>query len=250
MALATLENFKLVLGETGSANDAVNQLYLTAADTAVKSYLQRGKDKTAFSAWPETGEATIYLSGTGTPLLVFPFTPITTLTSIHLDLDGYYGTTTDAFPASTLQVEGTDYAMVRDDGTGASASGLILRLAVSSATGGSAGVLGWDDSDFSSFGQMPTLTAGRGRPVWPRVNGCLKIKATCGFATVPTDLSMAVIEYAAFLRRSAPLGGAAVNSENLRDYSYSLDNAAAANSVPALGSIRQKLARYRSIAVA
>lgn len=248
MSLATLANFKLILGITTSTQNTLLQLYLDAADAAVRSYLQRGKNRAAFTSWPESGSDTMYLDGTGRQELVLPFRPVTAIASIYLDLGANYGTTSGAFGSSTLLTEATDYVMVRDDGATTSSSGIVRRLGGSTTASGN--FWGWDPNDTVGLGPLPSLTAGRGGPFWPRIPGSIKITYTAGFATVPTDLSMAALAIASYIRRTAPLGGVPLSSESLRDYSYSLGTSGAIGQMPELGSARMLLAKYRSITVA
>lgn len=246
MALATVANLKLLLGITGSGQDSLLTLVLNAAESSVRTWLQRGKARGAFVSWPESGSDTMYLDGSGTAELVLPFRPVTTLTSVYLDVGGQYGTATGAFAATTLLTEGTDFVLKRDDGASVSASGILVRLGTSSV--GTLGGLGLH-AEFGAIGPMPTLTAGRS-VAWPRVRGCIKATWTAGFTSVPNDLSMAVLQVAAFIKRTGPFGGQnPVLSESLRDYSYSVGTTALGSS-PDLGSVRQILSRYRTIVVA
>ena len=254
---ATIANFKLMLSAAGmlsssvgdTSQDAILQQYLDAAAGAVRAYLQRGRGRVAFAGWPEEATDTLYLSGSGQMELVLPYKPVTALTELYLDLGAHFGQAPGAFGASTLLAAGVDYALRLDDGTGSSASGIIYRLAGSSA-GGSVGNWNWGATEYGSLGNIPTLTAGRGGPVWPKAPGCLKAVLTAGYAedAVPVEISQAVLNVAAYIRRTAPLGGLFLQSENLRDYGYTIGQRAM-NIAPEIGDTRQMLARFRTAAV-
>lgn len=239
MAIGSLTNIKLMLGITDSSSDTLLQLFLTASDAAVRSYIRRGSSRTIFANYPESGADTWYGQGENRPDLIFPFGPITTLTSVYLDLQGYGNQGVSPFAAATLLTAGRDYMLVNDDGT-SSAKAVIRRLGGLN-TGGIWGEYGW-----APFGTRstsgPLAMGGREVAGWPSVPGCLKIVCQAGFTSIPADLAMAANQLAIFMYRTRQYG-MGISSESLGAYSVSfLTNP----KIPELGTARQLLARFRS----
>lgn len=243
MALTSLASVKLLLSITDASQDALVTACVDAAQAAVKNYIRRGKATQAFSSWPESGTDTEYYSGQDNAALVLRYYPVTSLASIYLDDDGYFGQGTDPFPSSTLLTAGSDYAIVLDDGAG-SVSGRVLRLG-GIGSGGTGGEYGWWPPGWGFTTPMGSLAMSGRRPaVWPAGKGNLKVTYTAGFTTIPSDLSYATAQLAVWLWRAAPHGGQTATSESFLDANYSL---AAIQSVPDLGTIRQLLSKYRDV---
>jgi hypothetical protein len=113
-------------------------------------------------------------SGNGQAFLVLRQRPVQSITALYLDDYAYWGDAPGAFdPATTLQVEGTDYALDRDQPDGSSRSGLVYRV----------------------HGYWPRpITYGPARiapELGPRA-GNIKITYTAGYADPPPDLQLAV----------------------------------------------------------
>lgn len=236
--LATLAALKAFLGvSTVASDDARLAAILAGADAQVKSFLQRGHGRTSFANWPESGSGTEFYDGPGTLDLLLRYTPVSAVASVYLDSGGYYGDGASAFAATTLLTVGTDYVLVRDDGS-QSASGRLRRLGV---LGSSA----WMHSASVTQGSL----AGRTGPSWPRGQGNIKVTYTAGFTEIPRDLTLATLQVAAYVQALASTGGMLIGSESLGEYSNSQSAVAIQSGVPQLGSALQTLKRYRGIAV-
>ena len=233
MALSTLAAFKIHLSRTpGAASDDLTlQQMLDAADKAVKTYCGRDFESATY---------TEFYSGTGRRDLVLRQRPVTSVTSVHLDPDGYYGDGPGAFASTTLLTAGIDYVLIKDDGTSGK-SGLIRRLGgLASTTGGE---VGW----YPPVGRRGTLAA-EYKPVWPFGDGNIKVVYVAGYAAtaIPLDLVQAVHNLAAFMLLIAKRGGMVPQSESLGSYSYSLA-LHSLGTAPELGTSRQLLSRYREL---
>lgn len=245
MPLATLDQIQMLLSTTGDAE--LLQMLLDSADAAIRSYLRRGVGRTAFTSWPESGADTVFLTGSGTRELILPFRPVSAVASVYEDLAGYWGQASGAFASSTLLTAGVHYAMWLDDGD-QSSSGTLVRLA-GPAAGGASGEYGWFPPTWDAgVSRRGTLAAGRRGPVWPARDGCLKITFTAGFAAVPADLSQAVLQLAALMKKTAPHGGLPASSESLGRYSYSLATNLLGGSEN-MAATRNLLKRYRELAL-
>lgn len=226
MALTTAGNVKLILGITGTAQDAKLTLLVEAADKAIKNYCKRDLESQSY---------TEYYTGTGTAQLPLTQYPVTAVASVYLDAGGHFGQGSGAFAAATQLTNGTDYVLEWTD-AGKSNTGILVRL-------GGWGFVGWPS--MGNWQTVDLMTAQRNRgSVWPRIPGCLKVTYTAGFVDVPDDLRMAAENLSCWLFRASPLGGDTITSESLGSYSYSIAAQALAG-LPGLGSTRQLLATYR-----
>lgn len=221
MALTTLTRLKALLGVTSDSQNVRLQLLLDAAEAAVKQYCNRDFESQTY---------TEYLSGNNTPRLALRQTPVTALTSVHLDSSGYFGTTGGAFDSATLLEEGVDYVLDRDDQGGArSRSGILLRI-------GSV----WPMLQRVATVSRLAVDAG---PAW----GNVKAVYTAGYASgqAPADLQYAVCLLAAHMQRTFTLGGGYVEYEKVGDYAYRLADVMKTQSE--LGGVRSLLASYKEM---
>lgn len=203
--------------------------YLTflanGASATIKSYLKRDLERATYIE---------YYDGTDRPELVLRNYPVSSITNIWVDGDGYYGQGASAFPASTLLTAGENYVLQPDYGGTLSRTGVVLRLG-----GGSGTWPGFFPSD--SRGKL----AGKKLAGWPRGWGNIKVEYIAGYAQddIPDDIRTAGVMIAAVLNRSLPLGGY-LQSESLGGYSYSIGTGMLGN-FPEIGTVRQLLSRYR-----
>lgn len=226
MALTTAGNVKLILGITGTAQDAKIAILVDAADKAVKNYCKRDLESQSY---------TEYYTGSGTDRLPLNQYPVTAVASVYIDAGGKFGQGSGAFPSSSLLTNGLDYALEWTDGN-KSNTGCLVRL-------GGYGFAGWPTMGNWQTVDLMTLQRNRGS-VWPQIPGSIKVTYTAGFSDVPDDLRMACENLTCWLFRAAPLGGDPITSESLGSYSYSLASQALSG-LPALGSTRQLLSTYR-----
>lgn len=185
-----------------------------------------------------------YYGGESTSRLFLRQYPVTSVTSVRLDLSGNFGQTSGSFAASTALTAGVDYALELDAPTGSSV-GVLRRL------GGPGGAWRtWPDAVYPD-GPVGTLTEGRAGPVWPAVPGSVKVAYVAGYTTIPGDLALAVDQIAARVYREGQFGGsgAGIVEERLEDYAYKIGTIAAGvvESLPAIGSPRSILNRYKRI---
>lgn len=241
--------FKVFLNKKNiSATDERFAQFLEAAEVAIKRYCHRDFEQVDYpgAALGGPGDSGYY-DGTGTQELLLRQTPVHGGTVVvHQDAGGYYGAGANAFPATTLLTEGTDYVLKRDgDGANQSASGILLRLGGASTAGIGTGEP-WPPYTWNRAGSL----AGRSPALWPRGIGNLRIHYRAGFPpdSIPADLLEAVHQLAAWMMRSGHLGGVPLQSESLGNYSYSVAQNAL-QSIPELGTSRQLLSRFRRLEI-
>lgn len=223
MAISTVARVKtlLLIPSATTTHDALLTQLLAGVESAVASWCKRTFESTTY---------TQFLDGTGSPKLLLPQYPVSSVTSVRLDTAGYYGQVTDSFGSSTLLTAGVDYILAVDDSAGSKA-GVLLRI----------GGMEWP------YGSMPsgTLTAGRYPLGWPAVAGCVKVVYVAGYSTMPEDLKLAVDQITARVFREGRFGGSfPLASERLEDYARTFATGLI-ESMPAVGSPRQILATYR-----
>src|SRR5262245_6093723 len=213
--LSTLGRLRAHLGATSTAEDFVLMQILGQADRAVKELL--GWDPT-----PRDGVVG-YHDGTGTEVVVLP-PVVRAVTEVRVDPEGHYGLRAGAFDATTVLTPGTQYAL------GGGRPGEPFARA---------GLL-WRYGDVWPYRWLRRrgLLAGQ-RVANP---GAVKVTADYGFAVVPEDLELAVLQVAARVRQSRRFGLLPL-SESYEGYSYSL--AAAVRAEAQAGDVAATIARWR-----
>lgn len=231
--LATLDQVKAQLGITSVAQDAALSLWNAGADAAVKGYTHRDLEQTTYPGCAVGGDGDSgYYDGNGSLFLILRQWPVTSVTSVYVDATGRYGENPDgAFASDTLLTYGTDYDL-RLDGclpgttTKCSNSGILRRIGFP-----------WPSSWVKRYGQiLPRQIQG---------NGNIRVNYVAGYPTIPVDLIIAVAQIVAVMRSSAKQG-LLLQSETQGAYSYALAQQVL-NSMPALGTTRQLLAKYRRV---
>lgn len=220
--LTTLASLKLFLQANpnlttpyGSLSDATLNLYIAEVSALISEWCGREFASTAYVE---------YYSGSGTPLLVLNQRPVTLITNIWEDVDGFWGTGEDAFTDDPLEV-GVNYALVPDQSDGSSRAGLVQNLR---------GV--WRKRWTIATGLLtPQLTSGMGN---------YKVSYTAGFSTIPKDIEMCCNLAIALLRRMAPWG-APLASESYEERSVSFFNEMTKWGI--LSRVVMFLGRYRNI---
>lgn len=227
MSLCTLANVKLVLGVSGTGDDAILNLFIAAASDAIKRFCRRPIEQATY---------TDYYDGSGKPRLILRNTPVQSVTSVHLDAAGYYGTATGAFAASTLLTSGVDYALEIDDneGLGISRTGFLRRIGNSSI------------STFGNQGANTSLTYGWKGPIWPVGTGNLKVVYVGGWATVPDAITQAATTLVSLMYKFRKTAGIPLTSESFGKYTYSLMTRTG-GSTPELNEVRSLLSGYKKI---
>lgn len=190
------------------------------ADAIIKGYLGREIEQATY---------TEYYSGSGDRVIVLNQTPVQSITSVNEDRDGFYGDGTDAFSASSLLVEGTDYVLQKDDATNIEVgkSGLLYRIGKA-----------WPRPYSRIRGQLASAP-GLGL-------GNIKVVYVAGWATVPADITFAANKLITSMLQSRSLQGP-LESESIEDYSYSI--AGMEDQSKMLDSVKGSLARYKKVVI-
>lgn len=220
MALTAKATIKTLLGISDTSLDDVIDLLIPQADAIIKGYLKREIEEATY---------TEYYSGTGDQTLILKQTPVQSITSVNEDRDGFYGDGTDAFPASTLLVEGTDYVLRKDDAsaTEVSKSGILYRI--NSA---------WPRPYSRKRGQIASSPG--------IAMGNIKVVYVAGWETVPADITFAANKLVTSMLQSLDAGGR-LESESIEDYSYTL--AGVEDESKMLDSVKGSLARYKKVVI-
>lgn len=179
-----------------------------------------------------------YYDGNDSPDIILRRPYVQSVASVYLDPQGFYGQNAQGFPAASLQVAGSDWALVNDgysDGI-VGRSGLLRRLTA---------FLFLFPSDLV-YNRQPGGLAYRRPQTWPVGYGNIKVTYTYGFApgTIPSDIQLAVITGCAMIANSSKWGFPA-QSENLGAHSYSL----IVGREPEFATVRDMLSRYRDLTV-
>ncbi len=220
MSLTTKAVLKTLLGISDASMDEVIDLLILQADAIIKGYLGREIEQATY---------TEYYSGSGDQVIILNQTPVRSITSVNEDRDGYYGDGTDAFPASTLLVEGTDYVLRKNDATATevSKSGILYRIGKV-----------WPRPYSRLSGQLVN-SPGLGM-------GNIKVVYTAGWEAVPADIQFAANKLVTSMLQSKEMAGR-LNSESIEDYSYTLSGAEDESRM--LDSVRSSLARYKKVVI-
>lgn len=207
MALTTTGALLSFLGNSAcNLSDSDLQTLMNQASAVVKEYIGRDIESATY---------TEFYDGDGYRDIGLRQRPVTAITSVWIDPEGYYGDGSGSFTTSDLQVAGEDYALVRNN------------LTLSKT-----GLLRW------------------GR--WPRGTGNIKVTYVGGYTTVPADIQLAVHQVAAWIRKTAEHGGSSLASENLGDYGYALGGPVGTMTGIGVGfpvMVRQILARHREVSI-
>lgn len=219
VGLISLPKLKSYLGisQADVAEDPLLSLLLASTSAAIEEYCGR-----TFASTIYTGQ--IY-QGNSQQVFALRNRPVTAISALYLDNSAYWGTALGSFPASTLLVEGVDYALDRDQPDGSSRSGLVYRI------GGL-----WQRPQIRRVG---TIGNAEGAQV-----GNIKISYTAGFSVLPINVELAAMLAIAKVRRTAPYGQA-LASESYKDTSYSLFHPQ--HSGLFMGEVGTLLSRYRNL---
>ena len=163
-ALTTLASAKTFLGESGATYDTLLGDLLDGVEAAVGRFCRPyERDGTNHPLASYSG--TEYYSGDGMAELWLRRFPVTAITSVHVDQNGYFGHGTDAFDAASEWTIGTDFVPNFDLTNLRNIGGLLSLRKHASAVFNAA---------------------------WPIGRGNVKVVYTAGYATIPDDLVLAV----------------------------------------------------------
>jgi hypothetical protein len=222
MALTTRTIVKgfLNISASDTTLDAWIDAILPAAEAVIKTYLGRELESTTY---------TEFYTGDNKNFFVLRQTPVTTLTSLYFDQEGFFGTNpAGAFDSTKLLTEGVDFALDWKN------SG----LSKVSDTG-----IVWRINDVWPHWKRD-IRPGTMSWVYQESRGNLKVTYVAGYSTIPSDLQMAVALLISEEMRNLPKG-APLLSERIGDYSYEIAGERMMGKLPQLGSLRQILSRYR-----
>lgn len=163
-ALTTLAATKVYLDEDGSDDDTLLGAILDGVEVAVGRFcrpLQNDGTNHPLASYSDTE----YYSGEGMDELWLRRFPVTAITSVHVDQNGYGGHGSSPFPASTEWTLGTDF------------------------------VPGFDYGNLRNLGRIVSLRSGASGVFgnsWPIGTQNVKVIYTAGYATTPDDLETAI----------------------------------------------------------
>src|SRR5882762_708261 len=171
----------------------LNALFL-AADQAIKTELDRDLEQNNY---------TNYYSGTGTRYLVLRQTPVTALSTVHINYAGYYGHNLEnPYDTEHLLTDGKDYVLEWDSTNATvSNSGRLIRIGTV-----------WSEL-------IKAYTQGKvTQEVAPSI-GNIKVVYTAGYNPIPYDLQFAVALVVAGMIKLAQYGYP-LQYEKIGDYAY------------------------------
>lgn len=214
--LTSLTALKTHLGITGTTEDAFLGQLLTAVEAVFENLIDRK---------PASAEYTEYYSGRNTPLLLLREYPVTEVSDVRVDENGYWGQGESAFAATTALTAGIDYALVQD-GRGATAeTGRLLRIGTV-----------WPARFVSKVGLLSAaIKPGAGN---------IKVTYTAGYESIPADMALCLWQVCAQIRRRRKTGQL-ILAESFEDYSYQLGDLA--REIFQTGSAAQIVARYKRV---
>lgn len=226
-SLMTLDTLKAILGvrPTNTAKDTQYTALLDAASAYLEQYCGRKFAKTTY---------TEYYSGNGQRALVLRQRPVWSITSVHVDHQGYFGTSPSPFGTSTLLTAGTDYSLEQDlatvSGQPISRSGLLIRI----------GTI-WAEMGRQYFpGKLAT-------EIGPAF-GNIKVVYVAGYETLPYDLQVALSMLVSLFQNTV-VSGQPLMRERIGDYSYEiLSGRYSETTHPVFGSLDKILNRYKEVA--
>lgn len=240
MALTTYADLKIALGiaPSDTSQDATLTAWAAAADAAVTTYcLGPGLSF-------ESQERSEFYTGNRGINLVLRRRPVTAVANVWVSPQF-------TFDADALLVPDVDYRVDWQEAN-LSRTGLVTLLSfpanllafwpvawgMNPAWGGT-----------TSYG----LTGGGAQRVgWPAQANAIKVQYTAGYASIPADLTAAATQVGCWLYNYAGLGGMVASSQSYIDTSVGIQSAVdalAGGNVPALGSARSILQRYRETTI-
>lgn len=204
MALTTTAQVQAYLGipvESDTRLDAI----VAQVNAVIAAYCRRTFESATYTEYQSGGGGDLWLAND----------PVTTLTSVHLKSDMYFGQ--NAPTSDDLLVQGTDYIRVPEPGE---TLGRRLRYI---NMGGSAYYDAFSMYAFWGRGKR-ALTPGLGRgQAWPNGDGNIKIVYVAGYSTIPPDVVLAANMLAAYMLKMAETSGLIQTSQSLGPHSEAFD---------------------------
>lgn len=196
MALTTIALVKARLGiaSTDTSQDTLLTTIVAEADDILKNYLGQNVESATY---------TEYYMGNGRRALCLRQRPVQSITSIHVDSDGYFGYGSSPFGTAELLTAGTAYSLDLVSSTAFSESGIVWRIGDV-----------WPAVQVSSGLMNDIIAAGLGN---------IKVVYAAGWASVPSRFQAWATKLACW-KYATDIDGAVKQSESHSDtaYSYSL----------------------------
>lgn len=217
MALITVTEFRTF---TGSSFSNISDAQLTALIDATSVVIEN------YIGYPLLSATHVdYYSGNNTKFIVLRVKPVTSITSVYHDPNAYFETRSGSFDSTTLLTSGVDYALQEKDST-TSKSALLVRIK---------GV--WPE--YPRYREAFKLS----KDFVPS-HGDIKVTYVAGYATIPSDIKLAVVQIVVRLLTSLRFTGP-LKAEKLGDHSYELF--AVTKAMNELASVRQILSKYKDV---
>lgn len=229
MSLVSVDQLKLHanIPLANAVEDARLQQFLDGVEESIWQWI--GRERVEGYTPLESVQSTEYYDGNDRQMLVLRRRPVTAVPGVWVDRTGYYGQNASGFvDPTTAWVLGQNFALKRSD-----------------QTEGNPGIL------VAFSGSIPTWRGQAQRnPAWPRGQGNIKVTYTAGYTNLPLDLTNAICNVAAYVRKAAPRG-MALETETLGRYSYGVlkSGGKAGGTVDAdeIGMAISTLARYKEV---
>lgn len=229
MPIVTLSDLKLALGITGTSQDALLTALAAQADAACSNYCF-GPDRTF-----DLETRTEYYTGNRYPQLVLYRRPVTEVEAVYVDPNRVFGPNSLLTPNQSYML---DQQRERYSRTG------MLTLLQWPAEFLNIWPLAWGPNP--SWGGLTGY--GAQQIGWPAAPGCIKVVYSAGYNPTPADLTAAGVQVGCWLYNNQKWGGMVASNTSYIDVSTGLTSAIDAlgsGAIPALGTARQILQRYR-----
>lgn len=214
--LTTLAQLKTALGISGVDQDTLLEPMLDAAESAFQRLIDRQLCLT---------EYTEYYSGRGTKVLLLNEYPVTAVTDVRVDSQGFWGSVEDSFPATTAYTSGIHYALVKDGRASEASTGKLYHIP-------------------SVWPAQWRQTSGTLSLVRRPGAGNIRVTYTAGYDVIPADVQKAVWDTVAALMANGSLGRPMME-EKYEEYAYKL--ASLAESYMQIGSAANVVQKYRRL---
>lgn len=213
--LVTTADLKTYLGITTTTEDAYLDIVRAGAEEAFKGLV----------GWRiESATYTEYLNGTGSPIISVRQVPVNSLTSVNVDSNRAFDSTT----ALTIGDTATAQCYLQQDRPGGgSMSGIIVRRNAV-----------WPRGLWLERGNLTPLSMpGQGN---------VKVVYSGGYTSIPDDIKLAIYEACKLLRMQRTTVGP-VQGESLGEYSYSSADLMKLQAPFLQPSLNQIVVRYRRL---
>lgn len=224
MALTTVAQVIAFIGGRASQQEAFFTAILPGVEKAFKELVKFD---------PEQATATEYYDGNNTTDLMLRNWPPTSITSVHVDSNFYYGAGSATPDSTNIMTAGTDYYLPLDGRTGTySGTGILKRIGTV-----------WPGSFEYKRGRLTQFERNG--------HGNIRVVYQYGFSPIPDDIQLAIWECCAVVRALRGKGDP-VDSESYEGYSYHLNmetptSVFEQSKMQKVGTVQQILATYTRV---